>query len=68
MWRGFAFSFHKTKRGFELSITVVSQVLQVSGGEGFTFNFLLRKRGYGTRRYVRAMLKLPDYQLPVYNA
>jgi len=31
------------KRGFELSVAVASQVLQMSGGESFIFNFLFGK-------------------------
>ena len=31
------------KRGFELSVAVASQVLQISGGEGFIFNLMFGK-------------------------
>ena len=31
------------KRSFELSVAVASQVLEISGGEGFIFNFSVRK-------------------------
>ena len=40
----FCVAFHTMKRGFELSVAVASQVLQMSGGEGFVFNFLFGKR------------------------
>ena len=36
----FCVAFHTMKRGFELSVAVASQVLQMSGGEGFISNFL----------------------------
>ncbi|CAN0075198.1 unnamed protein product, partial [Laminaria digitata] len=39
----FCLAFHTMKRGFELSVAVVSQVLQMSEGEGFIFNFLFGK-------------------------
>ena len=39
----FCVAFHTMKRGFELSVAVASQVLQMSGGEGFIFNFLFGK-------------------------
>ena len=35
--------FHTIKRGFELSVAVALQVLQMAGGEGSTFNFLFGK-------------------------
>ena len=35
--------FHTIKRGFELSVEVASQVLQMSGGEGFIFKSLFGK-------------------------
>lgn len=31
------------KRGFELSVAVVSQVMQLQGNDGFTLNFLFGK-------------------------
>ena len=34
---------HTMKRGFEMSVAVASQVLQMSGGEGFIFSFLFGK-------------------------
>ena len=39
----FCVAFHTMKRGFELSVAVASQVLQMSGGESFIFNFLFGK-------------------------
>ena len=39
----FCLAFHPMKRGFELSVAVASQVLQMSEGEGFIFNFLFGK-------------------------
>ena len=36
----FCVVFHTMKRGFELSVAVALQVLQMAGGEGFTFKFL----------------------------
>ena len=36
-------AFHTMKRGFELSVAVAAQVMQMSGGEGFIFNFLFEK-------------------------
>ena len=39
----FCVAFHTTKRGFELSVAVASQVWQMSGGEGFISNFLFGK-------------------------
>ena len=39
----FCVAFHTMKSGFELSVAVASQVLQMSGGEGFIFNFLFGK-------------------------
>ena len=38
------------KRGFELSVAVAAQVLQMSGGEGFIFNPLLGKTMHETIR------------------
>ena len=34
---------HTMKRGFELLVAVALQVLQMAGGEGFTFKFLFGK-------------------------
>ena len=39
----FCLASHPVKRGFELSVTVASQVLQMTGGEGFISNFLFGK-------------------------
>ncbi|CAN0189078.1 unnamed protein product, partial [Laminaria digitata] len=39
----FCLAFHSMKRGFELSAAVASQVLQMSEGEEFIFNFLFGK-------------------------
>ena len=39
----FCVAFHTMKRGFELSVAVASQMLQMSGGEGLIFNFLFGK-------------------------
>ena len=39
----FCVAFHTMKRGFELSVALASQVLQMSRGEGFIFNFLFGK-------------------------
>ena len=39
----FCVAFHTMKRTFELSVAVASQALQMSGGEGFIFNFMLGK-------------------------
>ena len=39
----FCAAFHTMKRGFELSVAVASQVLQMAGGEGFIFNLLFGK-------------------------
>lgn len=39
----FCTAFHAMKRGIELSVAVASQVLQMAGGEGFVFNFLVGK-------------------------
>ena len=35
---------HTMKRGFELLVAVASQLLQMAGGEGFTFNFVFGNR------------------------
>ena len=39
----FCVVFHTMERGFELSVEVASRVLQMAGGEGFTFNFMFGK-------------------------
>ena len=39
----FCVAFHAMKRGFELSVAVASQVLQMSRGEGFIFNLFFGK-------------------------
>ena len=39
----FCVAFNTMKRGFELSVALASQVLQMSRGEGFIFNFLFSK-------------------------
>ncbi|CAN0175671.1 unnamed protein product, partial [Scytosiphon promiscuus] len=36
-------TFHTMKRGFELSVAVVTQMLQMTGGEGVSFYFLFGK-------------------------
>ena len=36
-------AFHTMKRGFELSVAVAAQVMQMPGGKGFIFNFLFGK-------------------------
>ena len=36
-------AFHTMKRGFELSVAVAAQVMQMSRGEGFFFNFIFGK-------------------------
>ena len=40
----FCVAFHTMTRGFELSVAVGSQVLQMAGGKGFIFNFCLERR------------------------
>ena len=40
----FCVAFCTMKRGFELSVVVASQVLQMAGGEGLIFNFCLERR------------------------
>ena len=39
----FCVAFNTMKRGFELSVALASQVLQMSRGEVFIFNFLFSK-------------------------
>lgn len=39
----FCLAFHTMKRGFELSVAVASQVMQMRDGEGFILNFLFGK-------------------------
>ena len=39
----FCVAFHTMKRGFQLSVAVAAQVLQMAGGEWFIFDFLFGK-------------------------
>ena len=39
----FCVAFHTMKRGFKLPVAVAAHVMQMSGGEGFFFNFLFGK-------------------------
>ena len=39
----FCVAFHTMKRGFELSVALASQGLQMARGEGFIFNFVFGK-------------------------
>lgn len=39
----FCLAFHTMKRGFELSVAVAAQVMQLQDGDGFMFNFLFGK-------------------------
>ena len=50
-------------RGFELSVAVASQVLQMTEGEGFIFNFLFWKTLRSSSQAVAVINNLDCYEI-----